>query len=69
MIDVTTFVDPSDPDFLEIRAMAVAGLTLHEMQTLWMLKHRQKTLDLSQERHYNHERKQSNVGRKGEGQS
>jgi hypothetical protein len=62
MTDITTFVDSSDPDFLEIRAMAVAGLTLHEMQALWTLKHRNKTLDLSQDEAHTHPRDQSNVG-------
>jgi hypothetical protein len=57
-------VDPSDPDFLEIRAMAMAGLTLHEIQALWTLKHRNKTLDLSQDEAHTYPRDQSNVGRK-----
>jgi hypothetical protein len=38
-IDITTFVDPTDPDFAEIRGMAIAGFSLDEMRAMWRLKH------------------------------
>jgi hypothetical protein len=49
-VDITLFAEPTDPDFAELRGMAIASLSLEEMQYWWRQKHLlQKPLDFSKD--------------------
>jgi hypothetical protein len=50
IVDITTFTEPSDPDFEEVSGLALAGLSLEEMRRYWALRHpSNKPLDSSKE--------------------